>query len=235
MTKLLVSVRNAAEAEAALAGGADIIDVKEPRRGALGPADPEVWHKIRNLIGRRAVVSAALGELLHDSVMELARHTAGLRFAKIGLAGCQNDRGWMNRWTAVTRALPPRVAAVPVAYADWISACSPSPSAAILFAARLPARLLLVDTHDKAAGNLLAAMSCEALLDMIAFARQLRVRLALAGSLDAASIRALLPHAPEYVGVRGAACRGGRDGTIEIARVKTLAQLVHGRRQMVPG
>ena len=37
MTRLLVSVRSAEEAEIALAGGADVIDVKEPRRGALGP------------------------------------------------------------------------------------------------------------------------------------------------------------------------------------------------------
>ena len=36
---LLVSVRSADEAIAALAGGADVIDVKEPNRGALGAAD----------------------------------------------------------------------------------------------------------------------------------------------------------------------------------------------------
>ena len=34
--KLLVSVRNATEAAAARAGGADIIDAKEPAAGALG-------------------------------------------------------------------------------------------------------------------------------------------------------------------------------------------------------
>ena len=36
MTGLLVSVRDAAEAEAALRGGATLIDVKEPRHGSLG-------------------------------------------------------------------------------------------------------------------------------------------------------------------------------------------------------
>ena len=36
MTKLLVSVRDAAEAIDALAGGADLIDVKEPLAGSLG-------------------------------------------------------------------------------------------------------------------------------------------------------------------------------------------------------
>ena len=39
MTQLLVSVRSAEEAEAALAGGAHLIDIKEPTRGALGHAD----------------------------------------------------------------------------------------------------------------------------------------------------------------------------------------------------
>ena len=36
MTRLLVSVRSAAEALAALAGDADLIDVKEPAGGSLG-------------------------------------------------------------------------------------------------------------------------------------------------------------------------------------------------------
>ena len=37
--QLLVSVRDLGEAAAALAGGADLIDVKEPIRGPLGRAD----------------------------------------------------------------------------------------------------------------------------------------------------------------------------------------------------
>ena len=48
MTRLLVSVRSAAEAEAALTGGASVIDVKEPTRGALGRADDGV---IADVIG----------------------------------------------------------------------------------------------------------------------------------------------------------------------------------------
>ncbi len=41
MTRLLVSVRSAAEAEAALTGGASVIDVKEPTRGRwAGPTTP---------------------------------------------------------------------------------------------------------------------------------------------------------------------------------------------------
>jgi uncharacterized protein (UPF0264 family) len=61
--QLLVSVRDVAEAEAALAGGADIIDIKEPRRGALGMADAAMIAEIVACVDRRVPVSAALGEL----------------------------------------------------------------------------------------------------------------------------------------------------------------------------
>jgi hypothetical protein len=74
MTRLLVSVRNAWEAGEALAGGADLIDVKEPRRGSLGAASPATWLDVRQALSRAALkeepqtgsvpLSAALGELL---------------------------------------------------------------------------------------------------------------------------------------------------------------------------
>ena len=63
MTRLLVSVRSAAEAEAALTGGASVIDVKEPTRGALGRADDGAIADVVAAVAGRAPVSAALGEL----------------------------------------------------------------------------------------------------------------------------------------------------------------------------
>ena len=44
--QLLVSVRSAAEVEAPLGGGADIIDAKEPDRGSLGPVPPATLAEI---------------------------------------------------------------------------------------------------------------------------------------------------------------------------------------------
>src|SRR5947209_8028398 len=43
---LLVSVRSAAEARAALDGGAALIDIKEPARGPLGRADDGVMAEV---------------------------------------------------------------------------------------------------------------------------------------------------------------------------------------------
>ena len=223
---LLVSVRSAAEAELALAGGADLIDVKEPRNGALGAAEPAVWGEVLRTVAGRVPVSAALGELLDEDVCELAAQARGLAFAKLGLAGCQKRDGWLRRWFAALDALPRSASAVPVAYADWPAAEAPSPSVALALAAQSRAKTLLLDTFDKRRGNLLEVLSWDSLAEIAAEARRAGVRLVLAGSLDAAAIARLLLLAPAWFGVRGAACRGGRSGTIETALVKSLVRSV---------
>jgi uncharacterized protein (UPF0264 family) len=231
MTRLLVSVRSAAEAEVALAGGAEVIDVKEPRRGSLGAAEPSVWREVAAVVRQRAQLSVALGELLDDGVCDLAAEASGFPFAKVGLAGCHIERGWLAKWRAVVRRLPQGVAAVPVAYADWPAARAPSPSVALALAEFSPARLMLIDTYDKSAGALLAQWSLESVKELAGEAAERGIGLALAGSLNVAMIEQLLPLAPAYIGVRGAACVGGRDGPIEFARVKSLARLIDGERE----
>ena len=50
---VLVSVRDAAEAEEALVGGAAVIDVKDPARGSLGAAAPATVAAVARAVGRR--------------------------------------------------------------------------------------------------------------------------------------------------------------------------------------
>ena len=53
MTLFLASVRDDAEAEIALEAGADIVDLKEPSRGALGAVDPStITATVRTVAGR---------------------------------------------------------------------------------------------------------------------------------------------------------------------------------------
>ena len=61
--RLLVSVVSADEARRAIAGGADIVDVKDPREGALGAPSPRVLSEVVRAVGPAAPVSAALGDL----------------------------------------------------------------------------------------------------------------------------------------------------------------------------
>lgn len=95
MTQLLVSVRNVHEAIAAVEGGADIIDVKEPHRGSLGCAAPDVILAIADAVSQikvaRPPLSLALGELKEWQRGDLASlryaiHKAAPQFLKLGLA-----------------------------------------------------------------------------------------------------------------------------------------------------
>ena len=89
MTLFLASVRDEAEAAIALLAGADIIDLKEPRRGALGALDRETTRSIVSLIGGRVPVSATIGDLpmhpetIGDAVLEKA--ACGVDYVKFGL------------------------------------------------------------------------------------------------------------------------------------------------------
>ncbi len=226
MTGLLISVRSAAEAQVALAGGTDLIDVKEPRRGSLGAAEPQVWADVLATVGGEVPVSAALGELLVDFRWTSLQHAQGLRFAKVGLAGCADVDDWATRWTRAMCSLPTGVQPVAVTYADRLAAHSPAADEILSIAARIYSPYLLVDTFDKASGPLLHHLTMDALTALADRARAHDMRLVLAGSLDESAIRRLAPLAPAYFAVRGAACGGARTQAIELARVKRLATIV---------
>lgn len=226
MTKLLISVRDAAEAQEALAGGADLIDVKEPARGPLGAADPATIRTIVAHVAGRAPVSAALGELSSGNRLD-ASLANDVRYAKFGLAGCLQTSDWMHRWQAAIESLPPRVTPVAVAYADWQAAGAPDPSAVLSCAGPLGCGAVLVDTFDKTRGPLDRHLSRAALERLIVAARSAGMLCVVAGGLGHREIAQILPLEPDYVGVRGAACSGGRTGRLDAARVGQLADLVH--------
>jgi len=217
----------------ALEGGADVVDVKEPRNGALGAAEAVVWREVLDVLKGRVTASVALGELLDDEVSALAREARGFSFAKVGLAGCAGRSEWRARWERVIEKLPAGVEAVPVAYADWENAGSMQPVEILALAEESAARMMLIDTFDKSAGGLLDILPLEKLRGIARQVAKRGVRLALAGSLVAESIERVLELAPAYIGVRGAACVGGRDGAIDLGRVKSLAEVVRGERRKV--
>jgi uncharacterized protein (UPF0264 family) len=233
--ELLVSVRSAAEAVCALAGGAALIDVKEPARGALGRADDAIIAEVVRLVGQRAPVSAALGELIEGNPRPAC---GGLAFVKWGLAGCR-DRDWQPRLKREL-VLPAPPQTVIVAYADWQCAQAPPVHDVALFACQFAGAVLLIDTHckDTSPGlgrkpTLLDWLSLADLLTIASRCRAARVKVALAGSLAEADVLSVLEARPDWIGVRGAVCAGGaRDGGIEVERVRTLVdRIAAGRRQ----
>ena len=118
MTRLLVSVRDVPEAEAALAGAADLIDVKDPAAGPLGRAPDATRAAIIAAVAGRRPVSAALGEWA-DERGPLPDLT-GLHWVKWGLAGAARQ-AWETGLLALRDDLARRFATcglVVAAYAD---------------------------------------------------------------------------------------------------------------------
>jgi uncharacterized protein (UPF0264 family) len=219
---LLVSVRSVAEAEAALAGGAALIDVKEPARGALGRADPATVAAVVRFVAGRRPVSAALGELL-DAEHPL---TGGLSFVKWGLAGYGRRPDWsrdLARAMVRVRQWEDTCQVVPVAYADWHRADAPPPAEVAAFAREHSCGAYLLDTWGKDGTTLLDWLTVAEVSTLCRLAGR---RVALAGSLgppELADLRAVLP---TWFAVRGAACRGGRQGTVDRDQVRRLVELL---------
>lgn len=228
MTKLLVSVRDAAEAEIALAGGADLIDVKEPTRGPLGAADAATIRSIADQIAGRVLLSAALGELVAGNRLDPS--LAGqVRYAKFGMAGCGRLPDWTRRWQAALGALPREVVPVAVVYADWPAAAAPQPREVMARAAGLGCGAVLIDTFDKAAGPLDRHVALAELARWLAAVREAGLVSVVAGGLGETQLQRILPLGPDYVGVRKAGCIGDRTGRLDRKRVCRLAELAHDR------
>ena len=232
---LLVSVRNQAEALTALAAGADVIDVKEPDQGPLGAADPQVIAGIVHVIAGRALVTAAVGELI-DLIAakrsgDLEPITAGVSLFKIGLAGCGNMPNWPSHWSEViatlsgqpTARLPQAVAVV---YADWQAANSPEPNDVLLAGAERGCPALLIDTWNKSAGTLFDIWPTNDLRAFLERVRERQLAIVLAGSLTSENVARAVALEPDLVAVRGAACDAGRGGVVSAARVHALKQTV---------
>jgi len=220
--KLLVSVRSAAEAETALAGGAHFIDIKEPLRGALGRADDAVITAIVRSVGGRVPVSAALGELADRPRLYAG---SGLNYVKWGLAGLGNGFDWRQRLETVARTAKTLVVAT--AYADWQRATAPPPDAVLSFVSERGWPAILLDTWGKDGSTLLDWMKTEEVEEFCARCRAAEVRVALAGSLGPGQLPMLFSARPDWFAIRGAACVDGRrGGVIDAGAVRKLVDLL---------
>jgi (5-formylfuran-3-yl)methyl phosphate synthase len=230
---LLVSVATAADAVEAVAGGAHVIDAKDPTRGALGAVSARTLLAIRSAVADARPLSAALGDATDERTIErdaYACAASGVSFVKLGCAGITStDRAVALLVTAVRGASAGNdghCGVVAVAYADSDAAVSLTPHALIDVAARAGASGVLIDTADKAGPGLRTLMPASALAAWVAHARGCGLRVALAGQLTAHDIPFLRDTAADIVGVRGAACHGGRMGHIASAKVRALLELM---------
>ncbi len=239
---LLVSVFSPAEVSAALAGGCDLVDFKSPSGGALGRPTEETLHELWSAVRaarRDAVVSIAMGDLtdpefsvperISEWNWDLYRQA---RFLKIGLRASGTDAGGWRANGAPDRRLADllRIAADQgIGASQWVLATYPDDPAASLdgrigeileLTRRHEVVGLLLDTGRKDGRSLLEKVAPELLERVVAACRQAGLLVGLAGQLQLPDVASLQGLASDLIGIRSAACRGGRAGEVDAARVR---------------
>jgi len=231
--RLLVSVQDAEEASAALAGGAEVIDAKDPAAGSLGQVSAGALVAIGEAVPPGIRLSAALGDVasLEDVAAAFGRIAVPVNYVKLGFRGLTDQimvEDLLAEAVHLARDLPARPAVIAVAYADHQRAESLPPDSFQFIVPEVGADGLLVDTCFKDRGTLFDHCRGADLADIAAALAPHELTFALGGSLGAADVRAAWDAGATIFGVRGAACEGGRNGRVTERRVRQLAEAVRG-------
>jgi uncharacterized protein (UPF0264 family) len=233
MIRLLTSVRDLDEAREAAAAGADFIDMKEPRAGALGALPARrveaIVHELR-FTHPGVPTSATIGDLRPGDHAAIEHHAnvigqCGVDYVKAGVPPGPHARETLRRM----RALPWNM--VPVLLADDGLDLSLVEYAC---ASGFPA--VMADTARKKHGSLFHCVSLAVLDQMVQIARAHEVMVGLAGALRLPDVPRLRALGPDFAGFRTAVCTGARTGRLAPSRVRELrAQLAGASWAMVQG
>jgi dihydroneopterin aldolase len=225
MTRMLASVTDPAEADSVTQLGADVVDLKDARRGALGAVSLEAAREAIAAVARRSETSAALGDPPYDETALLADARAlaamGADYLKLAV-----DASTLHRLGDSLSGLARDVRLVGMMFADE------KPDFALL--AKLSAlgfKGAMLDTRDKARGRLLAHLDVVRLNQFCAQCRALNLMSGLAGSLEAPDIPRLLLVRPDVLGFRGALCHAhDRRAAIDPQAVALVRDLIPRER-----
>ena len=221
MTKMLVSVRDVAEALIAAEGGADFIDLKEPRAGALGGLPIETIAAIVKALrhgGSTLPVSATIGDLPMAPLAPILAQVqavagCGVDYVKVGIERSPDALPVLRALAACGHAV------VPVFIAD-----RGLDADAVKLACSLGFPGLMVDTADKKAGSLFDVLTAAELRRFLQAVRAAGALAGLAGALRLQDLPALRELAPDFAGFRSAVCAGDRGAALDARRLRALAE-----------
>jgi uncharacterized protein (UPF0264 family) len=232
--KLLISPINAFEADAAIQGGANIIDVKNPKEGALGANFPWVIREIKAVTPRNLEVSCTIGEAPLPGSMALAAFGAaslGVDYVKVGLKGVKTvDEAvaFLEQIRRAAKEANPQVKVVAAGYGDAQKIGALNPLLIPEVAHRAKVEVAMLDTSVKDGTTLFDNLTVEEIQKFVASAHGYGLQVALAGSLRKEQLSLIYTLDADIVGLRGAACTNSDrvGGEISATLVKSLVNTI---------
>jgi len=235
--KLLISPLNEKEASEAIAGGADIIDVKNPQEGPLGANFPWVIRRIREITPKNISVSCTLGEAPNlpgsISLAALGAASLGVDYVKVGLYGIKTPQEAVFLLQNVNKAAKecnPKIKVVAAGYADAERIGALDPLLIPEIASLAQVDLAMIDTAVKDGKNIFNFLTIKQLEKFISSAHKLGLKAALAGSLRKQDLPAVYGLGTDVAGLRGAACTNSDRDNGQITR-KLVEELVETVKQ----
>ncbi|CAB3287723.1 (5-formylfuran-3-yl)methyl phosphate synthase [Methanocaldococcus lauensis] len=231
---LLVSPIDVEEAKEAIAGGADIIDVKNPKEGSLGANFPWMIKAIRKITPKELLVSATVGDVPYKpgtiSLAATGAAISGADYIKVGLYGIKNYYQAVELMKNVVKAvkdIDDSKIVVAAGYADAHRVGAVEPLIIPKIARDSGCDVAMLDTAIKDGKSLLDFQTKEILEEFVNECHEYGLKCALAGSIKKEHIPILKSIGTDIVGVRGAVCKGGdrNNGRIDRNLVKELKEL----------
>ncbi len=226
--KLLVSPINVEEAKIAKHGGADILDVKNPKEGSLGANFPWMIKAVKKAAGS-VPVSATIGDFNYKpgtaSLAALGAAVAGAEYIKVGLYDIQTREHAMHMLLNIVRAVKgydKNKKVVASCYSDYARINSISPLELPKIGAAVGVDVVMMDTGIKDGRSTFEFLTEEELMQFVSGARSYGLMTAIAGTIKFEDIPQLKRISPDIIGVRGCVCGGDRNSMIKKELVEQL-------------
>jgi uncharacterized protein (UPF0264 family) len=225
MTGLLASVNSLEEAIIALENKVDIIDLKQPKQGALGALDIETISQIVAHINHKCPISATIGDLpmqadgIIDAVTKIA--STQVDFIKIGFFPGDTWDATVSQLASLTQQ---ELKLIAVLFADQ------QPDYQILKELKAAGFTgVMLDTMDKGRGSLTQVMPEQVIKHFVEKTKHQQMLCGLAGSLRQEDIAQLLTLQPDYLGFRGAIChQHNRTSKLDKQALKSIHFAISG-------
>lgn len=220
---MLASVTSIEEARTALDAEVDIIDLKQPARGALGALDIDQVKAIVSGIDGQCPISATIGdmpmqpELVFNAVQAMAE--TGVDYIKIGFFPGDDWQGTLAKLAGLTQQNHALIAVLFADHALDFGIMDDLKNAGFTG--------VMLDTMNKSNGSLTQLMTKTGLAQFVSYAKHKQLICGLAGSLRIEDIPGLLGYQPDYLGFRGALClQHNRTSLLNKAAVVQVKQAI---------
>jgi len=202
-TKILTSVKSFKETSLVSLYNVDIIDFKDPDKGALGAMPIEKIKSCLKILPSSQETSATIGDIdntdgIEAKVIKLSK--INIDFIKVGIFFNENK---LYKLSNIKNLIRKNKKLIAVIFADYNYSCQ-----IVKKIKEANFDGILIDTANKKRGNLRYFMSKKKIKNFINISKKNKLSIGLAGSLKISDINPLLKLQPDYIGFRSALCSG---------------------------